>query len=292
MKLDDRIKEYEKEYEKKVPTDFHIMIRIDGRKFSKFTKGFKKPFDFILSEAMRKTTIDLMREFSAITGYTQSDEITLLIPSLKDNTIDNREEESHKLDKRVKREWKHIYNGRVMKIASLISSYTSIRFNNYLMELLKEVPKNEENKDYIKIVSKKIGKAYFDARVFGVPEEDEVLNTFLFRTRDAEKNSKSIFAQAFVKHKELQNLNGNEQIKLCKEKTGEDWNQLPKRYKYGIFIKRDEVETDIPDEYKKFHNNRSKKVKRVKFSSFYFKLNYSKKNINFIMSKYTNAKTE
>jgi len=280
--LDDRIKEYEREYEKKVPEDFHIMIRIDGHKFSKFTKGFIKPFDFILSETMRRTAIELMKEFGAITGYTQSDEITLLIPSLKDNTIDNREKEKHKIDKRIKKGWKHIYNGRVMKIASLVASFTAMKFNEILKEELKS---HDLEKEYVKKIQKKVNKAYFDARVFGVSNETEVLNTFLFRTRDAEKNSKSVFSQTFVEHKKLQKLNGEEQIELCKKETGEDWDNIPKRYKYGIFIKREQIEKEIPKEFLKYHKN-VKNVKRTIFNSSYFKLSYSEENIDFLMRKY------
>ena len=78
--LGNSLKGYEKEFETHIPYDNHIIIRLDGHGFSKFTKGFKKPFDEILHRAMVETTKDLVKEFQAVSGYTQSDEITFTWP--------------------------------------------------------------------------------------------------------------------------------------------------------------------------------------------------------------------
>ena len=107
--LGGRLKGYEADYESSVEPEKHIVVRIDGHKFSKFTKGFKKPFDFILSESMRLTTQDLLEEFNAVTGYTQSDEITLIIPSLM--TTDKHKGAN-------KPGWTHGYSGRIQKMSS------------------------------------------------------------------------------------------------------------------------------------------------------------------------------
>ena len=84
MELGDRLKEYEKRSETNISPDEHLIIRIDGHKFSKFTKGFETPFDDVFREAMVRTAEDLHERFNAYTTYTQSDEITLLLPVLKD----------------------------------------------------------------------------------------------------------------------------------------------------------------------------------------------------------------
>ena len=55
-----------------------FLVRLDGRAFSTFTNGFKKPFDFMFTKAMILTTSDLLIEFNAVTGYSHSDEITLI----------------------------------------------------------------------------------------------------------------------------------------------------------------------------------------------------------------------
>lgn len=61
-----------------------VAIRIDGKAFHTFTKGFKKPFDEVLVEAMQETTEYLCRNIQGcVLGYTQSDEITLILVDYK-----------------------------------------------------------------------------------------------------------------------------------------------------------------------------------------------------------------
>ena len=212
--LSDRMKRYEKEYENVISNNKHLIIRIDGHKFSKFTKGLKKPFDEIFTKAMVKTTMDLVERFGAYTGYTQSDEITLYIPTLIDENPT----------------FTHIFGGRTQKIASLVSSFATMRFNKNFKKIAKF------NID-INVYKNKFCNAYFDARVYGVTKE-EVFNSFLFRFRDCLRNSKQQFARTFCGHKELLNKTADEQIEYCKQKTGMDWNKLEPVYKYGAIIKR------------------------------------------------------
>lgn len=48
-----------------------VAIRIDGKAFHTFTKGFKKPFDEVLVEAMQETTEYLCRNIQGcVLGYT------------------------------------------------------------------------------------------------------------------------------------------------------------------------------------------------------------------------------
>lgn len=290
--LGGRLKGYEKDYESKVEPEKHIIVRIDGHKFSKYTKGFEKPFDSILSKAMELTTIDLVDEFKAVTGYTQSDEITLVIPSLKDVTVDNRKKKTHKVHKRIRDDWEHTHGGRVQKMVSLISAFTTMRFN---LHLAKEIetqtmaeqehwsnafrPSREED-EFRKRMStyySKVGNAWFDARIYGVEEEDEVFNSVMWRVRDAEKNSRSMFAQTYCSHKELQKKTGIEQVEYCKDKTGKDWNEVEDRYKYGILVKKETYMKDGQDG----------PVQRTRLVSFTEPLTtYSKDAVDMVMRMY------
>ena len=76
--LDDRMKAYERELNFKIPPYKPFIARLDGRSFSKFTKGLKSPFDNNFVTAMVDTMNDLVLEFNAHSGYTHSDEITLI----------------------------------------------------------------------------------------------------------------------------------------------------------------------------------------------------------------------
>ena len=57
--LGDRMKQYERLTITRVPKDSYMVIRLDGKAFHTYTKGFKKPFDQQLVEAMQETTLFL-----------------------------------------------------------------------------------------------------------------------------------------------------------------------------------------------------------------------------------------
>ena len=61
-----------------------VAIRIDGKAFHTFTRGFAKPFDEVLGRAMRETMKYLCENIQGcVLGYTQSDEITLILIDYK-----------------------------------------------------------------------------------------------------------------------------------------------------------------------------------------------------------------
>ena len=53
--LSDRMKRYELSSKDYLPLKTPAIIRVDGRAFHTFTRGFKKPFDAILMDCMQKT---------------------------------------------------------------------------------------------------------------------------------------------------------------------------------------------------------------------------------------------
>ena len=53
-----------------------VAIRIDGKAFHTFTRGFQKPFDQVLGNSMVRTMEYLCQNIQGcVFGYTQSDEI-------------------------------------------------------------------------------------------------------------------------------------------------------------------------------------------------------------------------
>lgn len=58
------------------------ILRLDGRSFSRLTEvGFDKPFDANFSQHMVKATEELVTQLHGIYGYTESDEISILLPA-------------------------------------------------------------------------------------------------------------------------------------------------------------------------------------------------------------------
>ncbi|MGL4758390.1 MAG: tRNA(His) guanylyltransferase Thg1 family protein [Patescibacteria group bacterium] len=183
------------------------IIRLDGKSFHTWTKGLNRPFDEGLLDLMTDTTIALVKETNAIVGYTQSDEITLVLNSTNVGS--------------------DIYfAGEKKKILSCLSSFATAYFNNVR-------PKFLPNHDRL---------ALFDCRVYQVPNLDWAYKQLLWRERDATKNSISMVAQANFPHKSLDGLNGSQlQEKLFSE-AGINWNNLPVRQKRGTYVKAKQVD--------------------------------------------------
>lgn len=181
----------------KVAADKWMAVRIDGRGFSKFTKGFTKPFDLTVHQAMVTTTKALVKETHASVGYTQSDEITLLYPPT---------------------EGERIFGGKVSKINSVFASMATAHFNHHIGEGVDRL-------------------AYFDCRVWEVPSDVEASNTLLWRVQDARKNSISCYFRWTVGHKQMQNLSGDQMIQYLKDNGHSGWETLLNFWKYGTYVK-------------------------------------------------------
>lgn len=78
--LGDRMKGYEGVSRNFLTRRVPAIIRLDGKAFHTFTKGMEKPFDPVLTQAMQETMKYLCENIQGcVLGYTQSDEITLVL---------------------------------------------------------------------------------------------------------------------------------------------------------------------------------------------------------------------
>jgi len=205
--LGDRMKMYENIQSKlRFDQTKPLYCRIDGRNFSKFTKGMQKPFDKAMSMIMIEVTKHLVKETGAIIGYTQSDEISLIIYS------DDYKKQT-------------FFNGKIQKIVSIVSSLTTSFFNSKLNQYLPE---------------KTNQLALFDCRAWSMPTLEEAANVILWREFDATKNSISMASRCYYSHKALYKKNGSEMQEMLFDK-GINWNDYPDFFKRGIFIQRQQV---------------------------------------------------
>lgn len=74
---EERLRGFEKHYEPEIPDDMFLMIRIDGKRFSKWTAVFTKPFDERISVSLADAAESLMKEMNGSMVYTASDEISV-----------------------------------------------------------------------------------------------------------------------------------------------------------------------------------------------------------------------
>lgn len=202
--LGDRMKMYEGvESDRRFLPMLPVIARLDGKGFSKFTKGFERPYDKRMSDAMIKTTRYLVEETNANCGYCQSDEITLGFYSS---------------------DWKSQiwFDGRIQKMASVLAAKCSVYFNLAI-----------ENE--IQCSSDKM--PVFDCRVWQLPTLEEATNTFLWRELDATKNSISMAASHYYSHTELMNKCGSDKQEML-HKVGINWNDYPAFFKRGTYLQR------------------------------------------------------
>ena len=219
-----------------------VIIRIDGKAFHTFTRGFQKPFDEVLIQTMQETTKYLCENIQGcVLGYTQSDEISLVL-------IDYQRFETSA--------W---FDYEIQKMCSIAASMATMAFNKCFAKnitdwISKNAPSFHEawhNPEYETLyhaylnASKK--GAMFDARVFNIPKE-EVTNCIYWRQLDASRNSIQMVGQDNFSHKELQNKSCNDIQDMLKTQKGINWNDFPTYLKRGsccikedYFIPEDEL---------------------------------------------------
>lgn len=205
--LDIRMKGYEKVTDQKLIRRMPVIIRLDGRSFHTFTRGFKKPFDDILIDSMQKTALYLCKNVqNCVLAYTQSDEISLLLIDYKDfNT----------------QPW---FDNRIQKMVSTSAALATMKFkevfeNNIEKFGYENIPdwdmggtsgwltgQQQEDLKYIQNLYFAIENKYrgFDSRCFNL-SKDEVANYFFWRQQDCIRNSIQMVGQANFSQKELQN---------------------------------------------------------------------------------------
>jgi tRNA(His) guanylyltransferase len=199
--LGSRMKErYEDRAQTYLPRRTWSIIRLDGRAFHTYARNCTRPYDLKLMQDMDALAIYLCKEIQgARFAYLQSDEISILVADM---------------DKTTTEMW---FNGNVQKICSISASlatgyFNSLRYGTHSNEL-----------------------AFFDARVFALPDPVEVANYFVWRQKDAERNSLQMLARSYYKHNELQEKGSAELHDLIHEKK-DNWSKYPSRCKRGGFI--------------------------------------------------------
>lgn len=232
--LGDRMKEnYENRAKTQLLRRTPVIIRLDGKAFHTFTRGFKKPFDNILTEVMQQTMLTLCKEIQGcVLGYTQSDEITLVLTDYK------------KLETAA---W---FDYDIQKVCSVSASIATLAFNKCFLKEMMQNKVGPVNSVHFQAWTK---GALFDSRCFNIPKE-EVANCILWRQQDAIRNSINSVGQANFSHKELQGLSTDQILKKLLEEKQIDWNKLPAHLQRGsCCIKREVngvdswfIDTEIP----------------------------------------------
>lgn len=140
---------YETAHDHRVLPGIHMVARIDGRSFSQLTRdpahGLTAPYDLRFRDCMVATLEHLFAStgFSVLFGYTQSDELSLLL----------RRDEA-------------LFGRKLRKLLSVLAGEASAKFSLAFGSI-----------------------AVFDARISQLPDVEDVVDYFRWRSEDAHRNA-------------------------------------------------------------------------------------------------------
>lgn len=202
--LGDRMKNnYELPAQRYLTRRVPVAIRCDGRSFHSYCTGFDKPFDKDIIEAMTAAAVAVAEEMSGFKiGYVQSDEATFILTDY-DNVYTQA-----------------FFDYNQNKLESVVASAMTAYFNNYM---------------HSNSITNKL--AMFDARSFNIPE-NEISNLLLWRAKDWERNSISMYCRSFYSHKQMEGKNKDDQHEMLFS-LGKNWSvDLSDAEKNGTFLFR------------------------------------------------------
>ncbi len=274
--LGNRMKQYYEAIPKiKLMRRTPVIIRIDGKAFHTFTKGFNRPYDVVLSNAMIKTMKYLCKNVQGcVLGYTQSDEITLVLVDYKELNTNA---------------W---FDYEVQKVSSISASMATLAFNQFFKEevdyikfeldnifkkkIYIERPKydhdidklKEDYNEYVNEFCKRFRYdtledakrccekyesslkkgAMFDSRVFNIPKE-EVCNCVIWRQQDASRNSVEMLGRHYFSDKQLFKKNCSDIQDMLMNEHSVNWNDVPTKFKRGTSCYKRVIKDDKGDEH-------------------------------------------
>ncbi len=243
--LGDRMKEsYENRSKTYLTRRVPVILRLDGKAWHTLTRGFQRPYDKFLHEAMNATMLYLCKNIQGCKlGYTQSDEITLVLTDYDTITTDA---------------W---FDYGVQKICSVAASMATLEFNRAFEKATRDYRRRINNCFTCTIEENKLVTAYekalaagamFDCRAFSVPEE-EVVNVLIWRQQDATRNAIQMLGQTHFSHKELHKKNVDQIQEMLFSEKGINFNDMPAEFKRGVCCVRKNIQNPNVDIKDGFH---------------------------------------
>ena len=226
-----RMRGYEHVTRTHLPHRIPAIIRVDGKAFHSFTKGLRKPFDDFFRNIMQLTMQYMCENVQGcVFGYTQSDEISLLLTDYETIATDA---------------W---FDYTIQKMCSVAASMATLAFNKFWAEEFQAQIEHWEREDdgtmdeetekwvweyLVNTIQPKLFTAMFDARTFSI-HKDEVCNYFIWRQQDATRNSIETVGQTYFSQKDLNGRSQNEIQEMLWQQHSINWNTYPIAYKRGV----------------------------------------------------------
>jgi len=207
--IGDRMKRYEAvttsaSLTRRVP----VIVRLDGRAFHTYAKGFKRPYDEVFHDCMCYAMVKLCEAVpGARFGYHFSDEVSLFLADYR-----HIDEDAY-------------FDYSLQKILSVTASEFTARYAECALVIHNRFGGDEA--------------PHFDCRAFNVPQDD-VANYFIWRQQDCTRNSVQMAVREHYSHGEMVGKNSSQLQDMLMER-GVNWNDFDTRIKRGIccFDRRD-----------------------------------------------------
>ena len=184
--LGDRMKAFERAAEPTpLPRGLPVYARIDGRGFSRFTRGMRKPTDPRMLAAMQWTAAQLLERTDALAAYVQSDEISLLWHPAP--------------------EVEFLFGGRVPKLTSVLAGLATSLFTQALLA----------DTDGLAAFVKR--SPHFDTRLMSLPDRATAAGMFAWRGEDAKRNGLQQVARAHFGHAALQGKGIGDMLRMLED---------------------------------------------------------------------------
>lgn len=194
--LGNRMKDnYENAYRLFLPKRSNVIIRVDGKAFHTLTRGIEKPFDTEFMHAMELTALELCKEIQGAK-----------LAYVQSDEISIWVTDYDDLKTCA---W---FDNNLQKLCSISAATASVEFTW----------------QYGK-------KGLFDSRVFVIPELEEVCNYFIWRQKDAERNSINMLAQSHFSPKQLHGKT-IPQVHDMLHGIGVNWSDLSVNKKRGMCV--------------------------------------------------------
>jgi tRNA(His) guanylyltransferase len=208
-KIGDRMKEnYENRDRHMLTRRMPVIVRVDGRAFHTYTRGFNRPFDMRFVGAMVYAAKAVCEDAQGCkAAYIQSDEASFLLTDY---------------DTLATEAW---FGYAKSKVETISASVMTAAFNARIQSLAGHA----------------LGPAHFDARAFNIPRE-EVANYFLWRAMDWERNSVSMYCRSFYSDKQMRGKGRADQHEMLYQ-AGKNWTtDLDAQLRNGTWLVRQQSE--------------------------------------------------
>jgi tRNA(His) guanylyltransferase len=221
--LGDRMKGYEAAARHVLPRRTYTIVRVDGRAFHSYLRDADKPFDHQFVADMGQVAKTLCEQISGAVFAYHQSDEISVLCT--DFATPGTEP------------W---FGGVYAKVVSMSAAIATATLGAI-----------------------RPGRPLFDSRAFTIADPAEVVNYFIWRQRDAVRNSISMAAQANFSHRELQGVHSGQVQEMLWSRKDINWDDYPAEVKRGQVAVKHSGEREVTFTHKRSQETQTVVVERT-----------------------------